>query len=360
MEVREGEGGTWERPVEEGSYRGSYTIRTSAATLVSLAAAKATSKLALVQAQVTSKIALAEAQATSKAVASQCKIAPLPKCSSEMQKAWDTRSAVFKEFSVGHLRLQERFLFLLEVGAEKRILWFKRLAEERRWAPGTKATYWANVCGMMSVLGGKASPAELKYQKQVEAAAAAATPSNRPSLSVEGMQKLWSVGHELCLPMAVAWTLGQRVSDVLLLRPVDVSVKGTYVVLTFRRGKVIAHIGPYVLFLSHNSVLGKAIWTLSESKSTNREQLLWEDDKEVIRLLLAEVGMGDRRCLRRGGLQRMAEMGLSVEELLSFSKHREVKCLMKYLEHGASVMRLADLQSLATSKMQSEALGIPP
>lgn len=275
----------------------------------------------------------------------------MPRCSKEMLQKWAARSSVFKEYSQQYLNTQANMLYFAELQPEERITRFKELTKNRRWAESTQSTYWNSLFRCLHILGVTPTAAEQHFRRQLDGRAQASIPSNRPALSEAGMTWLWGTQAPMVVPMAVAWSLGQRISDVLLLRKGDVHLQQQNVVLTFRRGKVVRYIGPFVQFVPEKSAIGEAIMK-AVSMTTEGGDLLWIERNNEIGRSLLEVGHRDRRCLRRGGLQHMAGLGLSPAELLEFSKHSTLKMLMRYLDHGACIAHTATRQSAVSTAMQ--------
>jgi hypothetical protein len=63
----------------------------------------------------------------------------------------------------------------------------------------------------------------------------------------------------------------------------------------------------------------------------------------VIRDMLTSIN--DRlelRSIRRGGLQRMANLKVSIPQMLHFSRHSDAQMLMRYLSWGQHAMQLQE------------------
>jgi hypothetical protein len=160
------------------------------------------------------------------------------------------------------------------------------------------------------------------------------------------------------LAIEIAFTFGQRVSDILQLHHDDVSyvriVGKKFLVLLVRRGKTITCTGPYTLhlpashrlalllhnlkhrrpaflFSSRSSEITKGTGNLPQLSPAERSRM---SARVRCRLRSIKPTLGTR-SIRRGGLQRLAtEVGLPLPTIQeSFSKHTMLQRLGEYLEH---------------------------
>jgi hypothetical protein len=137
----------------------------------------------------------------------------------------------------------------------------------------------------------------------------------------------------------VSWTLGQRLGDTLQWAAVDLhSEMDGRLVITVRRGKTLGVTPPYVLALN-NGPLAADLLAL-KSRCNDDRLFLWtphnastdsDDARRTIRT----------RSVRRGGLQHMASLGHSFEDILLFSRHASSDMLWG----AASRRRLGPLRS---------------
>ena len=155
--------------------------------------------------------------------------------------------------------------------------------------------------------------------------------------------------------LPVTFFLGQRASDVLMLRPQCLSVISSlgpraeeFLAITFLEGKVVGKTGPYTLHCRKDSVVGRALTTAAAAATLKGWEFLFvppDSDREEQRAALHAEIQRDVRCLRRGGLQRRALMGLPFSSILVFYRHACENTLRKYLEMGRSLMHQAALTS---------------
>ncbi len=143
--------------------------------------------------------------------------------------------------------------------------------------------------------------------------------------------------------VCVAFQLGQRISDVYQLRWKDVKCVDQRFLITFRKGKTIPQTGPYTLPLPSTSVAARKLSQHGSGTGATPEGYMflqgkeWEQEWPSTRVQLKAIIGKDVRCIRRGGLQRLAELGAPTTTLLQFSRHADESMLRRYLQEGASM-----------------------
>lgn len=169
------------------------------------------------------------------------------------------------------------------------------------------------------------------------------------------------------LLLYTAFTLGQRPSDVALIATEDlktVALAGDrFVVVTMRRSKTIKATGPFSLHILHGTQLANTLLRHQQRCLTKNRFFLFINGPTVRGLgglayptaksrnrttqaCAARLKQIDSeleiRSVRRGGLQRLAQIGFSIEEIREhFSKHTTCNMLNTYLEFGTHSIQQA-------------------
>jgi hypothetical protein len=127
--------------------------------------------------------------------------------------------------------------------------------------------------------------------------------------------------NELAIATMVAFNLGQRIGDVMML---EKSRKGEILDPHSKaKGKTIRRRDPYTLHIPSTDALAPRLLALAKATPTSG---LFTTDKAsgLKQIRTALTTTNSNLCLlsiRRGGLQRMAQQGASTETLLAFSRH---------------------------------------
>ena len=142
--------------------------------------------------------------------------------------------------------------------------------------------------------------------------------------------------------LALAWLTAGRVGCTLQLKREDVQLgpNGTMSV-QFRRGKGVAMGAPYTVHTKcppeWQPILNRLL------SRTSPGGFLWPYDnreartaggKDVAKALKEIDPQLEQRSLRRGALQQMADAGVDDATLMTFSGHRRVETLHRYLDWG--------------------------
>ena len=288
---------------------------------------------------------------------------PLP--SSKTLSVFQGRHEALKTFSGGYMQTQERLLFLFDHAPESRFAAFELECYKRALAPTTAHSYWTAFAGvdkmLSDVLG--ATPAVRRCSQVLEDRALQYPVAFPQPLTGHLRQRLRdTVGPEnACLHVLIeaCWILGQRFGDFVQLAVNDFLVKEDKVLITFRRGKTVSYTKPYTLTLSRAHPIVEALLQIR----ANAQKMGWlflvtpKNESELRQSLLrkasAHLSTVDERLevrsIRRGGLQHMASLGMTTDEIRDFSKHTSNEMLMRYLawgqvalEHNTRIQALAD------------------
>lgn len=180
-----------------------------------------------------------------------------------------------------------------------------------------------------------------KIQKFLETKAMAEIP-NRISCELEEII-VWMTRLPKHLQAALkpCFTMGQRLSDFLQLGLSSLAILRTtieaFLAVTFFVGKTIASTGAYTLHLPLNSEAATLlIFAARSAKSKGWTNLFFPPGEtwENVRAIISTTINRDVRCIRRGGLQRMALLYVPQLTILIFSRHASQAMLSRYLEHN--------------------------
>lgn len=175
---------------------------------------------------------------------------------------------------------------------------------------------------------------------------------------------------QVALALILSWTTAARVGCVTQLEVRDLQFEQTHLRVTFRRGKSVTIRGPYTVhtdvgpwmkelqkLLPPSGRLFPDLTTISARKQFGSRV------KESLRKDVARDGMNqllEQRSLRRGALQTMANAGVAEDVLLTFSGHKDVKMLWRYLGwgiHRGAMHAKATLAAAALFNSASPPLG---
>jgi integrase len=272
-----------------------------------------------------------------------------PQASLQAQRNWENRHPSFQTYSVHYMASQRRILFLADITPAMRFEAFETICFKRQLVPTTAETYWSTWLGVQKALSITPSEADSRVTKLLKARATA-YPVQFPSPATLADMELLVLTFQIALPSLTAiamasFILGQRISDLIQLAVADLQPNGNYLMITVRRGKTVpAYSPPYTLWLrrqtyptetliqlANHAKQCKRLFLFSEFNSDNERQ----STLGVIRDMLASVNdQLELRSFRRGGLQRMANLGIKIEIVLEHSRHRDVQMLMRYLAWG--------------------------
>lgn len=141
--------------------------------------------------------------------------------------------------------------------------------------------------------------------------------------------------------LVVAWLTAGRVGCVLQLQREDVTLDAEgRMSVQFRRGKGVTMGAPYTVHTACPPQWQEAVKALLKRV---QKGFLWPCDSREARVALGKGVAAalkrvdpqlEQRSLRRGALQAMAEKGVDESVLMSFSGHRRVDTLHRYLDWG--------------------------
>jgi integrase len=257
-----------------------------------------------------------------------------------LEEQFRNRALGFRLQTEAHQATMRRLLpFMLVPGATRSEIYMA--LSEGTILPSTRSAYWITIQSLEACMRpSDRSPDAAKITTKLENLAAVyAAAIDRPTC-VEADIRLWVAKKGLPTKWAaiirLTFILGQRIGDLCLLQVRCLSTMGEWTVITFLEGKVIPQTGPFSIHIRSGSATAKLLWSLVKEMNDPLTRIFidkGETYKEVRDGIHAHIGR-DVRCLRRGGLQAMALLGHSAEDIRLFSRHATVPMLMKYLQNG--------------------------
>lgn len=263
-------------------------------------------------------------------------------------KLWEQRHPAYKSYSSHYMTAQRRLAFLIDIPAEKRFEAFEELCFKRMLAPTTAETYWTTWLGLQRALALPPSSADKRITQTMKARSVA-YPVQFPQAATMNEIELVVQTFRHSLPSYAAivmmtFVLGQRISDMIQLAAADLVVEEKFLRITVRRGKTMQVSQPYTLWLRRNSYPTESLIELKKEADRSRRLFLFSETNsdsersqtlQIIKEMLLCVNENlELRSIRRGGLQRMAHNGEKLETIILFSRHADVKMLLRYLNWG--------------------------
>ena len=278
---------------------------------------------------------------------------PWPAATPKTTKKLAQRNPVFGIISQGYKSAQLRVLFLADYPHAKRFTRFEAECLKHRLAPTSAASLWVAWIAVQKSITELTSierAADAKALNQLEIRANKHHVWFAKPLTREMLQDVMTISDSdpsMASLIAMSWTLGQRLSDMIRLHPTDVTpshIPNT-ICICVRRFKTERTNQPYTLFANTSSTWYKQ-FCRDVSRAAKHKTFIYtnEDTQEehnaVIHRateLLRHVDSDlESRSVRRGGLQDMAIRGTPSKVILKFSRHASLEMLDRYLNWGAS------------------------
>ena len=255
----------------------------------------------------------------------------------ELLKKFRDRTVAHQLTTAKYQRRQEYLLplLLLEPLCEKYIDVTQPLF------PSTRLSYWIALLSVHEILGLPKPKGAAKLTKHFQTQTFQMDP-HRPSCSPELVAQWTASSPTLVIAdvIIITYLLGQRLLDVLRLEQRSITEVEQYLAITFFKGKVVKHTGPFSIHVFTTSEVGKI---LLKARTRMWDQLFVpptstaDAEKEKVTKIV-----GDVRKLRRGGLQRLARQGTPIADLLLLSRHKTTQMLMRYLRNGVDALDSAE------------------
>jgi hypothetical protein len=286
-------------------------------------------------------------------------------------RQWEARAAIWTQIvSPERQALQRRFLWLLAYDDETRDDQFLAQVEAEDWSYGTASTYWSAVMKAMETVGMSIPPSHRLRAKLLGYMAKEEDPRRETQpMQLEQQQRIvaWLQDkhyNETCIALELAFTLGQRIGDVLKLQPgcateLHTPDMGVLLCVLFRRGKTTRRRQPFTLHIQRDTPLAAAFLQLQQLRRSQAPQvipLMFDVDRVVRELKEALSNCDPSLCLlsiRKGGLQLMAISGATTSTLLHHSRHSSKEMLERYLGWGRVDLEAARQRFLGWQKSGS-------
>ena len=266
----------------------------------------------------------------------------------------------------------------VEVPRTNPVAWFEERRQERGWKYSTTLTYveayLANHPKPTRHRQQLADTATLwRYVKALRAHARVETSRAARGITTREVAQLNPTQSRKDLLLFGAFALGQRPSDFAQIATKDIGTieldGDSFLIVTMRRTKTAKATGPYSLHIPRGSLLAQAL--------EQRKRRCMEKNRYFVFIKgPTKQGLGgilyptlrnrnammhacatrlkqisrdlEIRSIRRGGLQRLAQIGFSIDEIRSyFSKHTTSASLNTYLAFGAHSIQQARAHSQA-------------
>ena len=290
-----------------------------------------------------------------------------PSATEKTLQAFIDRNPVFHSFSTNFMASQRRMLFLADVTPEQRFERFEHECYTRQLAPTTAETYWVtwlSVQKMLQIVPSITDDFCLKKLKQRALRYQPDFPTPATLADIEFVVKAYRADCPFCCAVVMAtFILGQRISDMIQLDAMCLTVLGNVLKILIRRGKNQDRSVPFTLWLPANEYPATVlIEAKMQALASGRDFLLTSSNNEKekklildrIREMLLSVNEDlELRSIRRGGLQRMAMKGHKLSTILEFSQHADEKTLMRYLDWGTTLTARRD-EMLEVTKTVTE------
>lgn len=271
-------------------------------------------------------------------------------------KRWDERPPSIKAATGEEYQQNKRLkLDLVSMASPlEREEEFDRRRDYLDWSYGTASTYWSAMIKATEEVGHPDRHVEysMRIKAKVLAFLAKEELPDRPTIPLSFQQLLDALVHlhqDLQAAVTCSWVLGQRMGDTLKLSigsltvVTDLASNTKFLCLLFRRGKTTRRRQPFTLHLplDHPAAIQMQDLYSRCSHLPPTDPLFLtqigeaETALEQIRHALKAVDDSlSILSIRRGGLQQMAQMGLSDAVLLHHSRHAEIGLLHRYLDWG--------------------------
>lgn len=279
-----------------------------------------------------------------------------PSASDAIQRLFAERNVAYKTYSAGYLRCQERFLFLLDVPPDSRFQRFEQECYARALAPTTAHCYWVAFATLDKIMSPPCDPTlAVQRVSTILERRVWLHPVAYPQPLTCELRKRFAAANSveafgIVALVEACWSLGQRFGDFIQLAISDFLIRDTTIIITFRRGKTIVHTKPYSLVIDRHCRVAENLLRVREAAASQGWLYLTSQANGASALktlssrtstLLTQVDERlEIRSIRRGGLQHMASLGHTNDQMLMFSKHRSEEMLLRYLNWGQAAEAL--------------------
>lgn len=265
----------------------------------------------------------------------------------EMKAAWAARPpSLWSRTTMEWQNEQFRWLPLLAIASSTdRENTFDEMRDEADWAYTSAAKYWSAANRAAQDLDCKVDMSMRAKLRQLICLSKEESPKcPTVALTVEHYHQLPTLLNEVdTLACETSFLLGQRIGDTHQLPQEAISTIADkrsgleFLTVLYRKGKTTRRRQPFTLHLPRNTDMAERL--LQRSASLQRGELLFGDlagsSGDNIRAALTRLNpLYTLLSIRRGGLQDMAQQGVSTGSLLMHSRHASIETLHRYLEWG--------------------------
>ena len=254
--------------------------------------------------------------------------------------------------------------------------WMEEESEKHQWAKSTLLRNMGTCMGLISRLeqyckveqapeplsSSQAWKDALKTAKQSANADAKVPPGLLPSQYLQAFNDTYRADPRTAALLVAAWATAARVSDLMSVRRGEMTLEGSKLSITFKRGKTAKLAEPHTV---HTEISDPTQLQCLTALHKEGRDWIWDAAvegkaityKKLMTTLRATAGQDiTQSSIRRGALQHMAQMGATEEQLMHFSGHRNVHTLRRYLGwnlHAAGKPKLQAIGKAHTAQTSS-------
>lgn len=244
-------------------------------------------------------------------------------------------------------QLQRKLLVLEPLSPEQRGDKFEEWQEKHGWSAATTHSRVRAFLGALAELNLPITPVDKAIQEQWRDREEEDEQMDPVTAMTEEHLRRWAelenVPQEVKTWIKVCFYYGQRPSDLQTITTKDVSIaesrqndeKKSMLVILVSKGKTMHRsTKPYCLHLALATNLAKLV--MQRVLECKWGEPLWKASEtfDLLSSLRRVDSLLETRSVRRGGLQRLAAIGLPTESLRALSRHTTVEGLMRYLCWG--------------------------
>ena len=299
------------------------------------------------------EVAKQTSKPTSKVAKQRSKpISEMAKQNTHLQK-WEERHPVWRTSTTGYQSTQRRVMKMIGWSADP-VNEFQKCTVDL--AHSTRASYWVAWMAAKKSTGALLSPEEKRYAVNLEKLSKTHLRSTTVGVTPNHINSLLKSATEWRTSLAVlcAFCTAHRISDIIQLHAENLKImeEQQLVAITFTRGKVVSRIGPYTTFLGMQTMVAQ---TMIHLLSLRRNKYLFTEKNSVTEreAMGAKVRNALRAAdprltqlsIRHGACVEMGLRQVPQETIRSFTQHKSLAMLHRYMEHGRWNMSMALTQT---------------
>ena len=283
-----------------------------------------------------------------------------------VKKMWRGRKRIFK----GTVSTRQKRMLWLHQEADPYVAFTRQLVA-RESKPSYALNMWIAFEKTFKIFSMPKPNFVGEVTKKLRGDARAQNTTHPPAMTFEHVRqigkryaKVWPRAFAV---LQIAFVFGQRLPDMIQLSVESLRLHSDSLVIVVERGKVMQFKNKFVLPLAwhlkytkdilraRDMAVKKGYYFLLSMPNTAAQR---KKATDRMRTMLRSVGLvrppkegstigGERTprrlqigSVRRGGLQRMAMAGFSMDRILDYSKHADIPMLTRYLDNGAASTHL--------------------